>query len=312
MGAVYYLGVDGGGTSTTAAVADEKGKVVGKGSAGPSLYKVVGVRTAIDNIITAADAAQRAAGPRRIFFDYSVFGLSGVDSLKDWEMMSCELHRRYGRVIGARFRVVNDVVIAFTAGSTRPYGAAVIAGTGSNAYAVGKDGREAYAGGLGTALADEGSGYWIGSRILHAAAKSFDGRGPKTALEQKILKALGVRHIRDAVNVVYQANFDKTATARLALLAAAAAKQGDRVARAIITEAALELASAAITVARKADLARHTFDLVLAGNLWKAGVMLLRPFRTAVRRAAPRVSFVRLINPPVEGALRLARERNVE
>ena len=51
----------------------------------------------------------------------------------------------------------------------------------------------AVADGLGWLLgADEGSGFWIGQRVVRAALADLDGRGPATALTPLLLARLGV------------------------------------------------------------------------------------------------------------------------
>jgi N-acetylglucosamine kinase-like BadF-type ATPase len=56
-----------------------------------------------------------------------------------------------------------------------------------------EDGRQvAVADGLGWLLGDEGSGFWIGQRVVRAALADLDGRGPSTALTPLLLARLGV------------------------------------------------------------------------------------------------------------------------
>lgn len=301
----YYLGVDGGGTSTMAAVADERGKVLGTGEAGPSLYKVAGLDGAVMNIRKAILAAEKKARVKAPSYSYTVLGLSGVDSMKDWQTLSALIYKNFKTRIGDRFRVVNDVVIVFAAGTEQKYGAALIAGTGSNAYAVGPKG-EAYAGGLGSLISDEGSAYWIASQMLHAAVKSFDRRSPKTVLEQLLCTSLRVHTMRDVVDVVYRPEFDKTAVARLAPLCTIAACRGDRVARGILRAAAYELADMVIAAVAHAGLAHTHFNCVFSGGVFRAGTLVMNPFMRAVRRYAPRVRFIPLTSSPVIGALQLA------
>ena len=302
----YYLGVDGGGTSTTAAIADANGKIVGTGIAGPSLYKVVGLKGAMENIRKAVLAAEKKARIKFPSYTYAVFGLSGVDSLQDRKMLSEKIYKHFKKKIGDRFRVVNDVVIALAAGTDSPYGAAVIAGTGSNAYAVGPKG-EAYAGGLGSLLSDEGSAYAIGSETLRSAVKSFDGRGEHTALEPLICRQLGVKNMREAVDVVYSSSFNKTSLAALAPLCVRAARRGDNAARSIVAHATLELGSMACAVIRKTGLTARAFDLILWGGVFQAGDILLLPFKKAVHHTAPKANIVLLKKSPYMGALKLAR-----
>ncbi len=84
------------------------------------------------------------------------------------------------------------MLATYFSGTHLPDGYAVIAGTGAGAIRV-EDGRQvAVADGLGWLLGDEGSGFWIGQRVVRAVLADLDGRGPSTALTPLLLARLGV------------------------------------------------------------------------------------------------------------------------
>ena len=86
----------------------------------------------------------------------------------------------------------SDLLATYFSGTHQPDGYAVISGTGAGAIRV-EDGRQvAVADGLGWLLGDEGSGFWIGHRVVRAALADLDGRGPATALTPLLLARLGV------------------------------------------------------------------------------------------------------------------------
>ena len=86
----------------------------------------------------------------------------------------------------------SDLLATFFSGTHHPDGYAVISGTGAGAIRV-EDGRQvAVADGLGWLLGDEGSGFWIGHRVVRAVLADLDGRGPRTALSPLLLARLGV------------------------------------------------------------------------------------------------------------------------
>src|SRR2546423_9887775 len=74
----YLLGVDGGGTKTHAVIADEHGRVLGEGFAGPSNPLRVGVNSAAAAVREAVDQACDAAGVRRADVVAAEVGLAGV------------------------------------------------------------------------------------------------------------------------------------------------------------------------------------------------------------------------------------------
>lgn len=85
-----------------------------------------------------------------------------------------------------RILITDDLHIAFLSGGMGDDGLLVLAGTG--AVAVRFKGREAIArrDGMGWLLGDIGSAVWLGRRTLEAVAADLDGRGPRTALTEKV------------------------------------------------------------------------------------------------------------------------------
>ncbi|TMI77169.1 MAG: ATPase, partial [Bacillati bacterium ANGP1] len=75
----YFLGVDGGATSTALAICDREGRVLGIGHGGPSNHILApgGEARARQAVETALDAAATAAGLRRIEFESAQLGMTG-------------------------------------------------------------------------------------------------------------------------------------------------------------------------------------------------------------------------------------------
>jgi len=108
-----------------------------------------------------------------------------------WTPAERRILARALRGLAARVRVISDAQAALLGAlGTRP-GVLLLSGTGS--IVVGRDarGRWARAGGLGPALGDEGSGFWIGREWLRASVR--DGR---------LLPALRVSHGRDPIKAI--------------------------------------------------------------------------------------------------------------
>ncbi|HPS81896.1 MAG TPA: BadF/BadG/BcrA/BcrD ATPase family protein, partial [Candidatus Limiplasma sp.] len=74
-----------------------------------------------------------------------------------------------------RFQLVGDQESALY-GAVGPYGAVLVAGTGSICYGRNRQGDTARSGGYGYLVDDEGSGYAIGRDILTAVLRAGDGR----------------------------------------------------------------------------------------------------------------------------------------
>jgi N-acetylglucosamine kinase-like BadF-type ATPase len=127
--------------------------------------------------------------------------------------VAAEIRRRLAGIgLDAPLVFESDLLATYFSGTHRPDGYAVIAGTGAGAIRV-EDGRQvAVADALGWLLGDEGSGFWIGRRVVRAALADLDGRGPATALTPLMLARLGVpapsqagdrEPIRAAVRALY-------------------------------------------------------------------------------------------------------------
>ena len=82
--------------------------------------------------------------------------------------------------------VGNDTFAVLRAGTERGWGVAVVCGAGINCVGVAPDGRHARFPALGAITGDWGGGYDLGLAAVSAAARSEDGRGPRTSLERAV------------------------------------------------------------------------------------------------------------------------------
>ena len=78
------------------------------------------------------------------------------------------------------------------AGTDARWGVAVVCGAGINCVGVAPDGRQARFRALGWTTGDWGGGGDVGRDAVWAAARSEDGRGPKTALESAVPAHFGL------------------------------------------------------------------------------------------------------------------------
>ena len=307
----WFLGVDGGGTKTEALLGFGTRVVWGK--AGPSNPHAVGVAAAAKNVKAAILAAEKNMGShlpsprlRQASRQYkAVIGLAGMDTPQDVAAMHRALAKELRGIVAPGWKLVNDIVIALRSGTDAKQAAVIISGTGSNAYARGPKGT-VHAGGRGHRLADEGSGFAQGIAALHVVTKAADGRGAKSLLTAYILKHFKIRTVDALVRIVYEPTFGKPQIAALAPYVQFAAERGDAAAKKILVDAASELALLATTVIRKSGLQKKAFPLVTVGGIFKCPIVLPTHFRSAVKKAAPKVQFVKPKLRPALGAWLLA------
>lgn len=276
----HWVGIDGGGTSTRALVADAAGRIVGRGEAGASALGQ-GAEQAWRHIAAAIEAA---AVPGLQLADCALgLGLSGTG-------VPAQLQAFLGADPGvARFTVVTDGLVALLGAHGGEPGALLISGTGSVAEALLPDGSRRMVGGWGWQIGDEGSGAWLGQQAMKLAQAAFDGRAPDGALAQAVRAVAGAS--REAL-LSYCAQAGQAGYARLAPLVFEHAVD-DPAAAALLDQAAFALDALAAAV-------HPTLPLALAGSIAQRLLPRLSPALQA-RRVEPR-------GEPVAGALWLIQQ----
>lgn len=296
-GARYLLGVDGGATKTLAAVLDLQVGVLHVGHAGPSNEDAVGPEKATGALIGAADEAIAAAGIERAELGSGVLAVAGTST------GSIAANLRGRRDDG--WIVVNDVVGAWATVNAGGPAVAAIAGTGSNVFGVGSDGRSWRTGGWGHLLGDEGSGYWLGSESIRAALRDRDASGPETRLGAVACDFFDVADIEALVRLVYSKPLTKGEIAALAVETGKLAEEGDEVALELYRRGAGLLGGQIAAVIEQTGL-RGRFPVGLIGSAYRAGEVFVGPLRERIARSAPEAEIAPVEMAPVGGALTLA------
>jgi N-acetylglucosamine kinase-like BadF-type ATPase len=119
--------------------------------------------------------------------------------------------------------------------------------------------------------------------------------------------ALGVPAFDDILRPVYgPPAMSRHQLAALAPLITQCAANGDVTAQAVLAEAGADLAALAVTLARRLELGAEHFLVACSGGVWKAGELVLEPFRQRVLAAYPRAHIGSPLLTPVAGAALLA------
>jgi N-acetylglucosamine kinase-like BadF-type ATPase len=288
----YFLGVDGGQSSTTAVIGDEAGRVIGMGRGGPSNH--VGAAEGRAKFVNAVEGcvavACAEAGLDSVRFASACLGFSGGPADKESivkEILSSE-----------RTLVTHDGLIALSGATAGQAGLIAIAGTGSFAFGRNAAGETARAGGWGYVFGDEGGGFFITRQALRAALRFEEGWGPATALRSMFLDATGARDINDLLHRFYTPEFSRPRIAAFSKAVDEAASNGDEVARAILEHAATQLAVIAEAVRQK--LFREPALVAYVGGVFRSQILLER-FRTVLEGTGNRV--MAPIHGPAAGAL---------
>ena len=249
------LAVDAGQTGIKVRHRDAEGRA--------SEWSLPGVRTDIPLLPQLGqvlqDAAARIPGAHRV--GLGVSGLTAVETDPDALLA-------FARVLGTRELVLaHDSVTAYLAALHHDRGAVVAAGTGVVTFAVGRN-AVARVDGWGNLMGDAGSGYWIGREALEAVMRDYDGRGPATALTDRVRQDFPQL---DGAYIELQG--DPGRVGRIASYSAAVTvlAADDEVAAGIVERAAAELALAAATALRRVGEDTEASPRVRAvGGVFKA------------------------------------------
>jgi N-acetylglucosamine kinase-like BadF-type ATPase len=240
----YFLGVDGGQSSTYALIGDANGRVLGGGRGGPSNHVGASEQKAkfIGAIQTCLSAACASAGldAATIRFASACLGFSGGPA--DKESILREMLRSHRTI------VTHDALIALSGATGGAPGVITIAGTGSIAFGRNASGKTARAGGWGYVFGDEGGGFDIVRQALVAALKLEEGWGKPTSLRRMFLDQTGASDINGLLHRFYTPEFPRPRIAAFAELVDEAAEHGDAIAREILNDAGRELAAIAAAV----------------------------------------------------------------
>lgn len=292
----YFLGVDGGQSSTTALIGDETGRVLGFGRGGPCNHVPPGeARAKFTSAVGGCVAqAREAAGlPADVEFETACYGFSGGPSDKD--ALVAEMFRAGKRL------VTHDAYIALCGAHAGAPGVITIAGTGSISFGRGVDGRLLRAGGWGYVFGDEGGGFDLTRQALRAALRYDEGWGPATLLRDALVKATGARDANDLMHRFYGGIFTRPQMAAFSRLVDKAALAGDVVADGILNEAAQQLAGITLAVRKRILAPEECAPVAYIGGVFNSARLLER-FRVILERDG-RASVSAPKHGPAAGAL---------
>ncbi len=275
---LYFLGVDGGQSSTTAMIGDETGRVLGSGRGGPCNH--VAAAEARAKFIGAiggcvAQARETAGLADGIEFEAGCLGFSGGPADKDH--IIAEMFTIRQRV------VTHDALIALAGAHAGQPGVITIAGTGSISFGRNAAGKFARVGGWGYVYGDEGGGFDLTRQALRAVLRMEEGWGPETILRARLLEATGASNANDLLHKFYTPDFTRPRIAALSQLVDRAASEGDSVAADILTEAAQQLAGITLAARMQVFTPQESAPVAYIGGGFKSERLLVE-FRKRLER----------------------------
>ena len=313
MTSPLVLAVDGGNSKTDLALVRASGEVLAlvRGpQSSPYHLGIEGCMRVLENLLARAVDHAELRSARPPIADIGELLLAGVDfPVEEEETYQAASEHR----LASRISVRNDTFAVLRAGTEKGWGVAVVCGQGINCVGVAPDGRHARFPALGTISGDWGGGGDIGLAAVFAAARSEDGRGPRTILEHAVPQHFGLHTPTELAEAVHRGQIDLAAelisgdgavrnAASLAPLVLASAPS-DPAAASIVERLADEIVALVRVALERLALLDESVEVLLGGGLFLSGSELL--FRDVEERlievapkARPRVTD----SPPIVGA----------
>ena len=294
----HAIAVDGGNSKTDVALVRDDGEVVatarGVGSS-PYHLGVDGSLAVIGGLLEQAGASLPVEAAELL--------LAGVDFPSEEEAVRAGIERRGW---AQRVAVDNDTFAVLRAGTDAGWGVAVVCGAGINCVGVAPDGSQWRFRALGWTTGDWGGGPDVGREAVYAAARSEDGRGPKTALERAVPAYFGLESPSELAEAVHFGRIDGARVMELAPVVVAAAAD-DPVAAAILDRLAVEVVALARVAIRRLGLENEPVDVLLGGGLLRRPAPgLLASIERGLAEVGPRITVQATSAPPILGAALLA------
>lgn len=302
----YFLGVDAGGTKTEFVLGDAA-RELSRVRVGTIKRMKADAATTEANLEEALRQLEAATGiaPRSI--TCCCIGTAGesVPLVVNW------LREAFHRHVGGELIIVGDVEVALDSAFFGERGVLVLAGTGSNVAGRAATGKIVTAGGWGPALADQGSGHFLGLEGLRRGFLAIDQRRPTRLLDD----AQGFWKLASRSDLIEFANANPAPDySKLAPLVVSAAEGGDSVAQAVIHQGGCDLALLASLVIEHVrslegdPVPFHAPAIAIAGSILERVTPLREALVAALRQRYPVIAVLDVPADPPAGALWKARQ----
>ena len=309
MSGPVALAVDGGGSKTDLALVGIEGGVLaavrGPGSS-PQRLGVGGCIEILEGLLAEAVGRAGLDGTDGTVAEVAEVLMAGADLPIEEEALHDALEQRnWVRRVG----VANDTFAVLRTGTDRGWGVAIVCGAGLNCIGVGPDGRQARFPALGAISGDWGGGDDVGLAGLGAAARSADGRGPKTSLERSVPSHFGLATPAEVGEAIHLGQIPLQRVVELAPVVLADAEE-DPVAKGIVDRLVDEIVALARVAMTRLDLHEEHVEIALGGGLLRSDHGdVASAVAARVETVAPHADIRVIDSPPIVGAALLALDQ---
>ncbi|MGI9109561.1 MAG: N-acetylmuramic acid 6-phosphate etherase [Opitutales bacterium] len=293
------LGIEGGGTRTTALLADGADQVLASLSAGPGNLRLLDDEQLTTLLASLRD--QLPAKPDRIGI-----GMAGVRTAADRARLTQAVARTWPDTPAV---VADDLLLAIEAESWSADCAGqvlLLSGTGSCSLGRHRDGRTVKVGGRGHIIGDRGSACDIAVHALRSTVTISDIEAGWPALGGDMLAFLQMNDPEALIEWSMSASKTEIASLAQVVFEAAASRQ-DEIAVAILRRASDRLSKDAVHCAARIAAPGEKIQFLLNGSTLLKNPWFADEVTAKILAARPGSEVTRLSRPGTWGAIRLAR-----
>ena len=291
-----YIGIDGGGTHSTAAAVRPDGTVAALAYEDGLNFLNSGVETVRIRTENMVKELCRKTGVS-IQEVMVCVGSSALDQPADEATTRVFAQ---GCLAFGQLDLQSDAYAALMGCTLGNPGVIVMCGTGSMLVLVDSEGRQIPAGGWGYLLGDAGSSYTMAREAMLAVTDALDGIGQPTALTTDALQFFEAQsNPRAMIDRVYAPDFGPEKLAAFARHVLTRAAEGDPVAGGIVERNMKRLAMLAVQLLSKDEKAQR---IGLYGGVFGHNPFARELFTQNVLKHIPAVQFCPVVFPPELGA----------
>ena len=288
------IGIDGGGTHSSAVAFRPDGEIVSVAYGGGMNFHNDGLETVRSRLKTVVqDLCSQAGAPA----ERICAGLSALDGPADERTLALFAAED---LPADKLDLQSDAYIALMGYTLGAPGMIAICGTGSMLLLMDRAGRQHVSGGWGYLLEDAGSGFTLAREALLAVAAEADGTGPETGLMPKALEYFGADTPRGLIEKVYAPSCGPDRIAGFARSLLEEADRGNRAALGILERNMDRLAFQAVQLFQKAPGENR---IGLYGGIFSHSTPARRAFEKAVQVRMPEALICDPVFPPEIGAV---------
>lgn len=303
---MYYLGVDGGGTKTTAILASADGNTIRTIKAGAANIVVLGgdnlrilLKKIVFELLEGVSVAEIA---------WATCAFAGAGRPQEKKLANAVISE-----IGIEnFSLLTDGELLYYAFFGEDRGVLVAAGTGSICIVMDRNRQLRQIGGWGYLLGDEGSGFEIGKNAVREVLRELESDEPTSPFSQKLINFYQVGSKLDLVSSVYTASNKQKHVAASAKFVCDLASSGDSTAQQIVEAAADGLLKFVLSAITKLD-AKPPYKLALAGGILQGKSSVLQALKLKAQSKKLNLHYVNpKLQPAAAAILHAIKQRNEE